>query len=182
MQWYQGTVIHLYNFWSQSLFCSLKFSRLMLISWWLKIDLIMQGAPMAKTWQCPTERLKPWLKKLFGQRSHGKMNSTTQVMISINQVSRLEAAILHRYDSYGMSHTVWDRKNIRTLHRLVNYSVWFIRLKVVWRDSKELGIGVPQHGRKFIVVGRYRRAGNVSYTECFEDNVKPLKTGHWPSD
>ena len=59
----------------------------------------------------------------------------------------------------------------------------------MWRNSKELGIGVAQQGRKFIVVGRYRPKGNIATTEYFEDNVKPLKTAvpevmicHGPSD
>ena len=49
-----------------------------------------------------------------------------------------------------------------------------VKLKVVWRDTKQLGLGIAQQGRKYIVVGRYRPAGNMTNAGYFERNVAPL--------
>ena len=53
---------------------------------------------------------------------------------------------------------------------------YLIRFKLVWKNSREFGIGIAQQGQKYIVVGRYRPAGNIKSVEYFENNVKPLKT------
>ena len=44
----------------------------------------------------------------------------------------------------------------------------------MWRDTKQLGLGIAQRGQKFIVVGRYRPAGNMNAAGYFERNVAPL--------
>ena len=47
----------------------------------------------------------------------------------------------------------------------------------MWRETKQLGLGIAQQGRKYIVVGRYLPAGNVTNAGYFERNVAPLKDG-----
>ena len=44
----------------------------------------------------------------------------------------------------------------------------------MWRETKQLGLGIAQQGRKYIVVGRYRPAGNMTNAGYFERNVAPL--------
>merc|ERR1711953_709944 len=46
--------------------------------------------------------------------------------------------------------------------------------QVVWRETKQLGLGIAQQGRKYIVVGRYQPAGNMTNAGYFERNVAPL--------
>ena len=61
--------------------------------------------------------------------------------------------------------------------------IWFVwrtrnnlvKFKVVWRETKQLGLGIAQQGQKYIVVGRYRPAGNMTNAGYFERNVAPLK-------
>merc|ERR1711962_521846 len=43
--------------------------------------------------------------------------------------------------------------------------------------GKQLGLGIAQKGRKYIVVGRYRPAGNMTNPGYFERNVTPPKSG-----
>jgi len=45
--------------------------------------------------------------------------------------------------------------------------------QLVWRDSKELGVGVACDGAKAFVVGHYRPAGNVVNEGSFQSNVLP---------
>ncbi|XP_072235500.1 uncharacterized protein [Leuresthes tenuis] len=45
--------------------------------------------------------------------------------------------------------------------------------QLVWRDSKELGVGVACDGTKAFVVGHYRPAGNFTNEGCFQGNVLP---------
>ena len=44
----------------------------------------------------------------------------------------------------------------------------------MWRETKQLGLGIAKQGRKYIVVGRYRPAGNMTNAGYFERNVAPL--------
>uniref|UniRef100_A0A7N6A8F1 SCP domain-containing protein n=1 Tax=Anabas testudineus TaxID=64144 RepID=A0A7N6A8F1_ANATE len=46
--------------------------------------------------------------------------------------------------------------------------------QVVWKDSKELGVGVATDGNRVFVVGQYRPAGNMNMPGYFEKNVLPL--------
>ncbi|XP_072289006.1 GLI pathogenesis-related 2 [Eucyclogobius newberryi] len=43
--------------------------------------------------------------------------------------------------------------------------------QVVWKDSKELGLGMSTNGSLVIVVGQYRPAGNMNMPGYFEKNV-----------
>uniref|UniRef100_A0A8D0APA2 SCP domain-containing protein n=1 Tax=Sander lucioperca TaxID=283035 RepID=A0A8D0APA2_SANLU len=45
--------------------------------------------------------------------------------------------------------------------------------QVVWKDSKELGVGMATDGHKVFVVGQYRPAGNMNMAGYFEKNVLP---------
>ncbi|KAK7933980.1 hypothetical protein WMY93_004876 [Mugilogobius chulae] len=45
--------------------------------------------------------------------------------------------------------------------------------QVVWKDSKELGVGLASSGGKVFVVGQYRPAGNMNAPGYFEKNVLP---------
>uniref|UniRef100_A0A8D0AEU2 SCP domain-containing protein n=1 Tax=Sander lucioperca TaxID=283035 RepID=A0A8D0AEU2_SANLU len=45
--------------------------------------------------------------------------------------------------------------------------------QVVWKDSKELGVGMATDGHKVFVVGQYRPAGNMNMAGFFEKNVLP---------
>ncbi|CAG5918404.1 unnamed protein product [Menidia menidia] len=45
--------------------------------------------------------------------------------------------------------------------------------QVVWKDSKELGVGMATDGKYFFVVGQYRPAGNFTNEGAFENNVLP---------
>ena len=45
--------------------------------------------------------------------------------------------------------------------------------QVVWKDSKELGVGMATDGHKVFVVGQYRPAGNMNMPGYFEKNVLP---------
>ncbi|XP_053086503.1 Golgi-associated plant pathogenesis-related protein 1 isoform X2 [Pangasianodon hypophthalmus] len=47
--------------------------------------------------------------------------------------------------------------------------------QVVWKDSKELGVGVATDGTTTFVVGHYSPAGNISNAGYFEKNVLPLE-------
>ena len=53
-----------------------------------------------------------------------------------------------------------------------------VELKVVWRDTKQLGLGIAQQGRQYIVVGRYQPSGNWTcpgyYQAAYARNVAPL--------
>ncbi|XP_028828806.1 GLI pathogenesis-related 2 isoform X2 [Denticeps clupeoides] len=48
--------------------------------------------------------------------------------------------------------------------------------QVVWKSSKELGLGVATDGRTIIVVGQYHPAGNVTNPGYFQENVLPEGT------
>ncbi|XP_036000594.1 uncharacterized protein glipr2 isoform X2 [Fundulus heteroclitus] len=45
--------------------------------------------------------------------------------------------------------------------------------QVVWKSSKELGVGLATDGRTVFVVGQYREAGNVTNPGYYEKNVLP---------
>uniref|UniRef100_A0A3P9J3M1 SCP domain-containing protein n=1 Tax=Oryzias latipes TaxID=8090 RepID=A0A3P9J3M1_ORYLA len=45
--------------------------------------------------------------------------------------------------------------------------------QVVWKESKELGLGMATDGRMAFVVGQYRPPGNFSNPGQFEANVLP---------
>ncbi|XP_041855504.1 cell wall protein PRY3-like [Melanotaenia boesemani] len=45
--------------------------------------------------------------------------------------------------------------------------------QVVWKDSKELGVGMATDGKKVIVVGQYRPAGNIANPGHYEKNISP---------
>lgn len=45
--------------------------------------------------------------------------------------------------------------------------------QVVWKESKELGVGFATNGRSVFVVGQYRPAGNFVNVGQFERNVLP---------
>ncbi|KAF6034203.1 glipr2 [Bugula neritina] len=47
--------------------------------------------------------------------------------------------------------------------------------QVVWKDSKEMGVGMATKGGKCIVVANYTPAGN--YIGMYQDNVFPLASG-----
>ncbi|XP_053473575.1 Golgi-associated plant pathogenesis-related protein 1-like [Ictalurus furcatus] len=46
--------------------------------------------------------------------------------------------------------------------------------QVVWKDSKELGVGVATDGTTTFVVGHYSPAGNINNPGYFEKNVLPV--------
>ncbi|XP_026198736.1 Golgi-associated plant pathogenesis-related protein 1-like, partial [Anabas testudineus] len=46
--------------------------------------------------------------------------------------------------------------------------------QVVWKDSTELGVGLATDGKRAVVVGQYRPAGNMDLPGYFEKNVLPL--------
>ncbi|KAJ7988144.1 hypothetical protein DPEC_G00320570 [Dallia pectoralis] len=46
--------------------------------------------------------------------------------------------------------------------------------QVVWKDSREVGVGLATDGRTIIVVGQYHPAGNISNDGYFKKNVLPL--------
>ncbi|XP_060768197.1 GLI pathogenesis-related 2 [Neoarius graeffei] len=46
--------------------------------------------------------------------------------------------------------------------------------QVVWKDSKQLGVGVATDGTTTIVVGHYSPAGNITNAGYFEKNVLPI--------
>ncbi|XP_062844359.1 GLI pathogenesis-related 2 [Trichomycterus rosablanca] len=46
--------------------------------------------------------------------------------------------------------------------------------QVVWKDTKELGVGVATDGTTTFVVGQYSPAGNISNAGHFEKNVQPV--------
>ncbi|XP_034152939.1 uncharacterized protein LOC105021790 isoform X1 [Esox lucius] len=52
--------------------------------------------------------------------------------------------------------------------------------QVVWKDSREVGVGIATDGKTIIVVGQYNPAGNISNAGYFEKNVLP--PGSSPSD
>uniref|UniRef100_A0A6Q2WZ70 SCP domain-containing protein n=1 Tax=Esox lucius TaxID=8010 RepID=A0A6Q2WZ70_ESOLU len=52
--------------------------------------------------------------------------------------------------------------------------------QVVWKDSREVGVGIATDGKTIIVVGQYHPAGNISNAGYFEKNV--LLPGSSPSD
>ncbi|XP_013870114.1 Golgi-associated plant pathogenesis-related protein 1 [Austrofundulus limnaeus] len=45
--------------------------------------------------------------------------------------------------------------------------------QVVWKDTKELGVGMATDGNIAFVVGQYRPAGNFTNKGYFEKNVRP---------
>ncbi|XP_034152943.1 repressed by EFG1 protein 1 isoform X2 [Esox lucius] len=45
--------------------------------------------------------------------------------------------------------------------------------QVVWKDSREVGVGIATDGKTIIVVGQYHPAGNISNAGYFEKNVLP---------
>ncbi|KAL0965121.1 hypothetical protein UPYG_G00277080 [Umbra pygmaea] len=45
--------------------------------------------------------------------------------------------------------------------------------QVVWKDTREVGVGLATDGRTTIVVGQYHPAGNISNAGYFEKNVLP---------
>ncbi|XP_048860832.1 Golgi-associated plant pathogenesis-related protein 1-like [Brienomyrus brachyistius] len=45
--------------------------------------------------------------------------------------------------------------------------------QVVWKGSKEVGVGLATDGNYFFVVGQYNPAGNMTSDGCFEENVHP---------
>uniref|UniRef100_A0A8B9H948 Golgi-associated plant pathogenesis-related protein 1-like n=1 Tax=Astyanax mexicanus TaxID=7994 RepID=A0A8B9H948_ASTMX len=45
--------------------------------------------------------------------------------------------------------------------------------QVVWKDSKEIGVGLATDGNTIFVVGQYKPAGNVANPGYFEKNVLP---------
>uniref|UniRef100_A0A3Q2E0C0 SCP domain-containing protein n=1 Tax=Cyprinodon variegatus TaxID=28743 RepID=A0A3Q2E0C0_CYPVA len=45
--------------------------------------------------------------------------------------------------------------------------------QLVWKDSKEVGVGMASSGKKAFIVGRYRPGGNLSGEEHFRRNVLP---------
>ncbi|KAG7314644.1 hypothetical protein KOW79_021947 [Hemibagrus wyckioides] len=47
--------------------------------------------------------------------------------------------------------------------------------QVVWKDSKQLGVGMATDGTTTFVVGQYLPAGNISNAGYFEKNVLPLQ-------
>lgn len=44
--------------------------------------------------------------------------------------------------------------------------------QVVWKDTKELGVGVATNGHTVFVVGQYRPRGNITNAGYFEKNVQ----------
>merc|ERR1712193_133689 len=46
--------------------------------------------------------------------------------------------------------------------------------QVVWKETRQLGLGIAQQGGKCIVVGRCRPAGNMTNPGYFRRNVAPL--------
>ncbi|PWA18522.1 hypothetical protein CCH79_00009973, partial [Gambusia affinis] len=45
--------------------------------------------------------------------------------------------------------------------------------QVVWKDTKELGVGMATDGNTVFVVGQYRPAGNITNKGYYEKNVLP---------
>ncbi|KAM6893547.1 Golgi-associated plant pathogenesis-related protein 1-like [Xenentodon cancila] len=45
--------------------------------------------------------------------------------------------------------------------------------QVVWRDTRELGVGMASDGVRTFVVGQYRPNGNVIFEGSFQKNVLP---------
>ncbi|KAK3558568.1 hypothetical protein QTP86_021016 [Hemibagrus guttatus] len=45
--------------------------------------------------------------------------------------------------------------------------------QVVWKSSKEVGVGLATDGNTVFVVGQYNPAGNISNPGYFKDNVLP---------
>lgn len=45
--------------------------------------------------------------------------------------------------------------------------------QVVWKDTKEVGIGLATDGNTVFVVGQYLPAGNITNAGYFEKNVLP---------
>ncbi|XP_060743217.1 Golgi-associated plant pathogenesis-related protein 1 [Tachysurus vachellii] len=45
--------------------------------------------------------------------------------------------------------------------------------QVVWKSSKEVGVGLATDGKTVFVVGQYEPAGNISNPGYFKDNVLP---------
>ena len=66
-----------------------------------------------------------------------------------------------------------NRKSLINRGSLVD-GITMLVIKVVWRETKQLGLGIAKNGRKYIVVGRYRPAGNMNMPGYFAQNVAPL--------
>ncbi|KAL0979575.1 hypothetical protein UPYG_G00186810 [Umbra pygmaea] len=47
--------------------------------------------------------------------------------------------------------------------------------QVVWKESTELGVGVANDGKTYIVVGQYKLPGNINTPEYYEKNVTPAE-------
>ncbi|XP_002667823.1 Golgi-associated plant pathogenesis-related protein 1 [Danio rerio] len=47
--------------------------------------------------------------------------------------------------------------------------------QVVWKSSKELGVGLATDGNTVFVVGQYKPAGNITNAGYYEQNVLPKK-------
>ncbi|XP_027021040.1 Golgi-associated plant pathogenesis-related protein 1 isoform X2 [Tachysurus fulvidraco] len=45
--------------------------------------------------------------------------------------------------------------------------------QVVWKSTKEVGVGLATDGKTVFVVGQYEPAGNISNEGYFKDNVLP---------
>uniref|UniRef100_A0A673IU58 SCP domain-containing protein n=1 Tax=Sinocyclocheilus rhinocerous TaxID=307959 RepID=A0A673IU58_9TELE len=45
--------------------------------------------------------------------------------------------------------------------------------QVVWKDTKEVGVGLATDGNTTFVVGQYLPAGNITNAGYFEENVLP---------
>uniref|UniRef100_A0A671QZU8 GLI pathogenesis-related 2 n=1 Tax=Sinocyclocheilus anshuiensis TaxID=1608454 RepID=A0A671QZU8_9TELE len=48
--------------------------------------------------------------------------------------------------------------------------------QVVWKDTKEVGVGLATDGNTTFVVGQYLPAGNITNADYFEKNVLPAGT------
>ncbi|XP_072529475.1 Golgi-associated plant pathogenesis-related protein 1 [Salminus brasiliensis] len=50
--------------------------------------------------------------------------------------------------------------------------------QVVWKETKEIGVGLATDGNTVYVVGQYKPAGNMNNKDCFEKNVLPAAGNH----
>ncbi|XP_056625908.1 Golgi-associated plant pathogenesis-related protein 1 [Triplophysa dalaica] len=44
--------------------------------------------------------------------------------------------------------------------------------QVVWKSTKEIGVGLATDGREFCVVGEYSPSGNITNSGYYEENVR----------
>uniref|UniRef100_A0A3Q3AIB8 SCP domain-containing protein n=1 Tax=Kryptolebias marmoratus TaxID=37003 RepID=A0A3Q3AIB8_KRYMA len=54
------------------------------------------------------------------------------------------------------------------MSKVVKYPV--LKDFLVWKDTKELGVGMASNGKKAYVVGHYRPAGNIANEVYFQKN------------